>query len=394
MIEAHHKTTMNLRIAGIVIFALSLCVRADSIKLKDGTTLNGSLIQTNGAVVLIASDTGTFTVQVTQIDSIQGSKPTGKPTGRTASFREVLAALSRQKWATGIYQVPATVIDRGVFRNVPYLSFRCGGDYEINVYGDLESPAGIEAGVYNDLLQSESAKRNCLDFIASVLSNKTDTSIVRSLGTEGDSVQRNGLTMEVTPPTADDSYGGWWISAYSESELNSARASDVEIASISIPAAPTNSTGDWTAGEMKMARSLPEVVTVTDSLGNEIVDAVVVRSDGAYLIWRKGASGGRVKLADLPQASQRKFGFEASKAQQAYDSEARRQAALTAASDSQRRAAEAWIADAPQRAMAERAANGTSTLGLGYVPSSGGRVFVRGYTRKDGTYVRPHSRRR
>jgi hypothetical protein len=36
----------------------------------------------------------------------------------------------------------------------------------------------------------------------------------------------------------------------------------------------------------------------------------------------------------------------------------------------------------------------TSSYGRAYAPSvgSGGRVSVRGYTRKDGTYVRPHTR--
>lgn len=35
----------------------------------------------------------------------------------------------------------------------------------------------------------------------------------------------------------------------------------------------------------------------------------------------------------------------------------------------------------------------TSHITPAYTPSTGGTVRVRGYTRKDGTYVRPHTRR-
>lgn len=41
-----------------------------------------------------------------------------------------------------------------------------------------------------------------------------------------------------------------------------------------------------------------------------------------------------------------------------------------------------------------RASGKNNWSGYRYTSSSGGRVYVRGYYRKDGTYVRPHTRRR
>lgn len=66
----------------------------------------------------------------------------------------------------GLVQIPATVIDKGVLRNVPYKSYRAG-DYEVNVYGDPDQPARVEIGVYRSLLTSQDAKHNCVDFLTS-----------------------------------------------------------------------------------------------------------------------------------------------------------------------------------------------------------------------------------
>ena len=63
----------------------------------------------------------------------------------TASFvlptwGKTLANLYGRPWIGTVKQIPATVVDKGVLKNVPYMSFRCGIDYEINIYtlsGDI-----------------------------------------------------------------------------------------------------------------------------------------------------------------------------------------------------------------------------------------------------------------
>jgi len=68
--------------------------------------------------------------------------------------------------------------------------------------------------------------------------------------------------------------------------------------------APIENNSDWSADEMKLARSQPETITYTNSDGDIVSNAVVVRViDGSYLVWRNGASGGKVKLSELPEIS-------------------------------------------------------------------------------------------
>ncbi len=54
-------------------------------------------------------------------------------------------------WGKGQKQIPSTVIDAGVLRDIPYLSYRAGS-YEVNVYGDPAAPACFEIGIHKELL--------------------------------------------------------------------------------------------------------------------------------------------------------------------------------------------------------------------------------------------------
>ena len=142
--------------------------------------------------------------------------------------------MSQQTWATNIIPIAATVIDKGILRNVPYTSLRCAGNYEVNIYGDLDNPAGIEIGVYQKLINNTEAKNNCINFISALLGQSSDKKVIQALDLKKDLITRDGLTFEITPPTAEDSYNGWWISVYSEKQLNLARASDDDMNLISI----------------------------------------------------------------------------------------------------------------------------------------------------------------
>src|SRR5581483_2450241 len=116
---------------------------------------------------------------------------------------------------------------------VPYQSWQAG-NYELNVYGDPDHPACLEIGVYKELLKSERAKRNCIDFLAAVLPIAADQKTLRSLKLAKDSKERDGFTFEVTPETDEDAYGGWWVSVYSEPHLETARASEEEMRAITV----------------------------------------------------------------------------------------------------------------------------------------------------------------
>jgi hypothetical protein len=220
--------------------------------------------------------------------------------------------LTAQPWASDFHQIPATVIDAGVKKNVPYQSFRCGSDYEVNVYGDPDSPAAIEIGVYRDLLKDAKAKENCVAFIASVLGEPTDAAILRLLDRRKDLVVRNGLSIEITPETAEDAYGGWWVSVYDEAALDKVRATQKELEQITVERAAARQA----VASQRTAPPQPSLASA--------------RSDDDELL---GWSPSDMRYARAPKAP--------------------------------------------------------SSGGGG-----GGRVYVRSYYRKDGTYVHAHTRRR
>lgn len=273
---------------------------ADTLVFSNNETASGIILRTNANDLLMLNDYGTVNWPRSTIRKITIERtefPESQSTNRLPKFKSVLLLLNKQAWAADLKQIPATVIARGVMRNVPYVSFRCGEDYEVNVYGDLNRPVGIEAGVYRKLLEDGAAKSNCVDFISALLSQGEDKKVVRQLNLDESLTNRDGLTFEIAPPTAVDSYGGWWISVYSSERMNLARASDDELRQISTPKADNNQSRDlsaWTPAELKLARpARPTTITVTTSFGTVVTNAEIVRvNEGVSLVWRNRLATG------------------------------------------------------------------------------------------------------
>lgn len=313
------------------VFALALMVgllgggaAADVVHLANGGVVRGTVIQETNDFVTIAMQYGTTTVRRSDIASIEKSAAeepespadqTAKPSPdmRMPRWSKIVQQLGKAPWATGLTQIPATVIDKGVMRDVPYMSYRCGsgGNYEVNVYGDPDMPAGVEIGVYDALTKDIAAKRRCVDFVASVLPDSTDAALVKAARLDEDRIERGGLTVEVTPSTAPDAYAGWWISVYYAERLDRARASEEELSAITV--------------------GRTELETANSGKLGATAKTPPVRGPG-----------------EEPDT--------------------------------------AWTGEDLRKARAPSVEPGT--------PSSGGRVYVRGYYRKNGTYVQPHTRSR
>ena len=229
-----------------------------------------------------------------------GSQPP-QVTTRLADQRAIVAVVAAAPWAAGFRQIPATVIDVGVMRNIPYKSHRAGRDYEINIYGDPNSPAGFEIGVHGDLVNNDTARQGCIDCLCRLLGEPGDQRVVAGMDREKDLKVRNGLTFEVTPPTAPDAYGGWWISAYDEEALDKARATQEEMRSITVARssvqAPTaaaavsaapqghadaDALGDWSSQDLRFARA-PAARTRGSTGGDRVYVGGYTRKDGTYV---------------------------------------------------------------------------------------------------------------
>jgi hypothetical protein len=326
-------------------------------------------------------------------------------TNRLPSAKDLVRLLSRQPWGSNLRQIPATVIDKGILRNVPYVSFRCGDDYEINVYGDLDRPAGIEAGIYQKLLDDPTAKSNCVKLVAALLGESGNKEIVQGLAPEKDVKTREGMTFEITPPSAEDAYMGWWVSVYSDKQLNLARASAEELKQITIPKADASQTqgpSGWSAEEVKLARpSTPPIITCTTKSGLVLRNAIVVRvMDGVSLIWRDGASGGVLRLADLSEDLQARFGYDPAKSAAADTAEelgkAREwQQAQMAAAQYANQAQDSGLdatTNTYDSGYAPTSSGGGSSYARRHSGSGGGSVYVHGYTKSNGTYVSSYTR--
>ncbi|HXC34357.1 MAG TPA: hypothetical protein VNV43_00680 [Candidatus Acidoferrales bacterium] len=232
-----HKLFFQLSLFALLQFCLT--TRADVIILQNGDVMTGTILQTNSDDVLVRFDYGTYSYPQSQIKDVRvetNASPVQYSPQRVPNWAEIISALATNSWAHDLKQIPATVIDNGVLKDVPYISFRCNSaGYEVNIYGDLDKPAGFEIGAINYLVKNEDAKRNCVNFISSLLNNN-DSAIVHALSTSQKDLEKNkGMTFETTFPDEPDAYGGWWVSVYDESALAKARASGAELLSITQP---------------------------------------------------------------------------------------------------------------------------------------------------------------
>jgi len=120
-------------------------------------------------------------------------------------------------------QIPAIVIDNGTFQNVPYLSFRANKSIEINVYGNPNHPAGLEIGIYGNRRSNASAQKDAREFMTSYLHGLKEIRALEALPATGGRTEVNGMMIEITPPTAPDAYGGWWVSIWYPKALEKAK---------------------------------------------------------------------------------------------------------------------------------------------------------------------------
>ena len=233
-----------------------------SMKLKNGEKIEGTVLQNGDGGSTMQLTYGTVTVTTGDIASVESSAPAETPAagiGRLAKWDRCLHTLvSMQPALPQISPVAATVIDRGIFRNVPYFSHRFG-DLEFNIYGDPDQPAALEIGIY-DRAPSPEIRRRCLAAISELLNDTADRDALRGMNLDRSKITRGSMIFEITPSSADDAYGGWWISIYDNRLVELQRATDQELAQITVAptrSAPTPVSSDllrWKEQELKMAR--------------------------------------------------------------------------------------------------------------------------------------------
>jgi hypothetical protein len=235
------KTVPLLATCVLGLWGQSL-LKADVVVLESGGVLTGKVLQQDDDGVLIQTESGTHRYPRSWIRDVKkepASAPHVSNNGqRIPDWAEIVSLLANTGWSQGLKQVPATMIEAGIWKNVPYISFQCrSGGYELNIFGDLNNPAAVQIGAMSYLKQSAEAKSNCVNLICSSLPNADDRKMVRALNwNQKDGGKNEGMTVETIMPGEWGSYGGWWVSVYSEKALAAARASDEELLTLTQPA--------------------------------------------------------------------------------------------------------------------------------------------------------------
>jgi hypothetical protein len=147
---------------------------------------------------------------------------------RIQSLEAALAAAEQYPCVAGLHAIPATVIEAGVFQDVPYQSFS-NGTVEVNAYGDPGDLVGLEAGTRTE----DPVTQQCLvQFIAAQTLTEADRQRVLRMTAAPLVDPQPGLTVEVTPRTAADAYDAWWISLERPEAIAAARASPEQTAQV------------------------------------------------------------------------------------------------------------------------------------------------------------------
>ena len=311
-------------------FGLLPVLKADVVVLQGGMVITGQILQQDANGVLLQTTSGTYRYPLASITDIKKetlSAPHVSNNGQIIpDWAQIVSLLATNSWAGGLKQVPATMIETGVWKNVPYVSFRCGsGGYEMNIFGDLNNPAAVQIGAMNYLHQTSMEKSNCVNFVCSVLASAVDRKLVRALNfDQKDSEQNAGMTIETILPGEWGSYGGWWVSVENGDALASAQASEAELLAITQPRTaavatnvveqagvvpvpetavpntqPVTTTGvvtsdetygtasGWTASELADARPGTPVSTApAAATGDKVYPRTYSRADGTYGVHR------------------------------------------------------------------------------------------------------------
>jgi hypothetical protein len=243
--KAHQQTrslkTIKLLAACGLGLACQPLLKADVVILESGGVLAGKVLQQDDDGILIQLESGTHRYPKSWVKEVK-KEPVAAPHvsnngQRIPDWAQIVTLLADAGWSQGLKQVPATMLEAGIWKNVPYISFQCrSGGYELNIFGDLSKPAAVQIGAMTYLKSSDEARSNCVNLICSVLANADDRKMVRALNWNPKDTEKNGgMIFETILPGEWGSYGGWWVSVYSEDALAAARASDAELLMLTQP---------------------------------------------------------------------------------------------------------------------------------------------------------------
>lgn len=208
----------------------------DSVLLKDGSTRRGVIVKNSADAVFLQQRYGISEFPKSNIVRIFDGVDVGmefveaEKKGDLPSWRVMVNDIRNNDVIKSLTQIPATHIDNGYLKNVPYLSFRINDYIEMNIYGNPDDPAAIEFGMYGKLASSDKMRRVLRSFMAGFLSSRKEVGAIYSIPFTGGEKSAGDFRIRITPASAPDAYGGWWICLYNPKTLAAARVGDAAYA--------------------------------------------------------------------------------------------------------------------------------------------------------------------
>jgi len=213
----------------------------DSLVLKNGRTVRGLIINNSRDAVLIQEEFGENSYPKSEIVRIRDEANIGalftdiNRRGDLPAWRVIANDLRTHDEIKSLVEIPATLIDNGEFKNIPYKSFRVNNDVELNIYGDPDDPAGIEMGIYGSKSGNDKMRKVLRAYLTGFLTTRAEVAAMYALNFKGEIRQAGDLVLEITPKDAPDAYGAWWISLYNKKKLAAVRLDDAEYARLVRP---------------------------------------------------------------------------------------------------------------------------------------------------------------
>ncbi len=208
----------------------------DVVLLYSGEKIAGRILSQNKKTVIMMADSGHLVIPKHDIqriyDDSEGHLAFTDLLPKKGSFPPWWVPaydLFFMDWLKTFEQIPATVIESGELKNVPYLSFRANKDFELNIYGDPEHPAGLEIGVYGRRRSDPETQKMLREFMTSYLHSMKEIRALESLPASGGRVSVDGMTLAILPPDSEDAYGGWWVSLCYPKALAKAKVPDSKL---------------------------------------------------------------------------------------------------------------------------------------------------------------------
>jgi hypothetical protein len=236
-------------LAALVLLAATLTATAqtprnptpDRLEMKDGSVLRGMILRNDATSVLFQTLSGERLVSKEDIRRIHEEADRDiylaqvTAPGRLPSWMAILHDFRDHDSIWRVQFIPAVRQTTGELRNIPYLSFNVNRQGVMNIYGPPEDPVAIQFGIFGKRGRSDKYPRIVREFLAGHLNSRREISTIYALSLRGDKKTADGLVFVVTPQTAPEAHGGWWITVADADRLERARVPAAKYASLTRP---------------------------------------------------------------------------------------------------------------------------------------------------------------